>query len=255
MTRASSRTAFSLLELLASMALLSVVLLILSTVLTQATRLARINTARARLTNQGRAALDLLARDLEQAITAPTWGSNLNMVVTASDSTSGHVPYGTPAAAIAFHRLHPPGADDREHTPRDIQQILYAVKQNGVNDEEDTSPTGTFSLRRVIAPVSELNAIPVNWINPLWETADAIVLDNIAGFLIATDEHPEPNPEQFYDRLPGYIDVYLELLTPDDAERALTFQKPEWRSSFLERQVIRLSRRISLPNRYPLDDS
>lgn len=244
-TSACSRAAFSLLELLASMALLTVVLMITSVVLTQATRLSSINSGRARLVNEGRAALDLMAADLQQSIVVSNWASNVTFVVTQNDPAAEHNPYGSPAGALAFYRFHPPNSKDRERQPRDLQQILYAVKQNVADGE---TPTGTFSLRRTVQPVNDLRAIPEDWITPLWDEADAILLDNVAGFLIATSSHPDS--KQIYEQLPAYVDLYLEVLTPEDAIRTSSLHTTDERLSYIERRVIRLSRRVALPHRY-----
>lgn len=239
-----SRSAFSLIELLSSVAILMIIVGMMSMVFTESDRSWNIGTSRADNNSAGRAALHMIAHDLQYAIT----DSNITFRI-RPDRTPSVVSYGFANDEINFVSLQ---HDSSGGTNRTAREIIYAIL-------EDTNRLGTFQLQRYIDGGNEIEADYSNHsyiLNTWYDTypsTSAFLIDNVAGLAFFL-----PDGSRNYDsaiaansnRVPEYVDVYLEILNERDAERARgmpansTVQK-----DFVDRSARRYTTRVYFHNR------
>lgn len=224
---------FTLIELLASMTILAIIIGLLALTLDFATDTWHSSQNRVRLLAQGRAVLDGMAQDLRQSVAstnllfAGVADTNAPFVIGADDDS-----YGATNNCLGFFKLlASPG------TNRACEAVVFGIlPTNGIFRLTRTSQrfqTGTD------APG------PTNY----W-----VLADNLAA-LRFTPSTGFDNAEFSAElaTLPSYLDIFLELLSDEDARAAANLSDFRQRS-FIERHVIRLTQRVYLPtaNRWDL---
>ena len=212
------QSAFTLLELVASIAILGVVVTLMALLFADSETAWKLGTDRARTASSARTALDTIVHDLEQAVA----DSKLTFCVWM-DLDTNSVSYGSDNDQLAFVSLQNDSADGN----RTAVGIRYWVRQM---TNAAGVPLGRYELvRGYDVPGTYSDDV---YISPLWYRAPAptfsgVVAENVAAFVVgAGDGDGVLRPSYVstnalnHDRLPSYVDVYLELLDDDVARRA-----------------------------------
>ena len=116
---------FSLIEVVAAMAIMSILLIILGSVFTVSQKAMSNGLTRSEKVASGRAAIDFMARELSQAVVDDTVNMALKSVINASDSNAP-TPDALAFAAVVDHSVN----DSRK---RALKQIVYFVQKEYSN--------------------------------------------------------------------------------------------------------------------------
>jgi len=247
----TTRAGFTILELLTAMTILLIVAMMMGRIFTHSNTAWQIGTGEAEMNTMGRAASDLIARDVSQAVT----GTNLALVV--QPDRTGMQTYGLPVDELCLVSLSgTPRADER-----DVREIYYYVRPmtDGAGKELESRyelARGYYS-RELLDPYECLSHCyhNSNWWATLPRPADSEVLaENISGLRFEAFSHPETNEAAYNSvahngALPYWVDVYLEVLSEDDAIRAAALPKGDDRQKFVERRARRFTARAQCFNR------
>ena len=239
---------FTLVELIAVLAILALIVSLLVTILSQGDDAVRSGTGRAESRMAARAALNLLSRDIENAVADSFLGFLLEDGETDEDS------YGVGNSNLRFAFA----GDSMTGTNRDISLASYYVRSS------TDSSYQSHELVRSVSPVSP--AAPAgDPDNPYWSDAwltetstnnAEVLLGNVAAFFVAgpgsSSSYNSTNNE---NRLPEYVDVYLEVLDEPDARTVANMASGASVNTndiydFIDYRVRRYSTRIHFNNRY-----
>lgn len=240
------KSAFTLVELLVAMTVLLLILGIIATILGESGRLWRLGTDRSRQLAAGRAALDMIAADLEQSVA----GGNLvfALIGNGEDGPAGNGSafsiHGFACNEIFFHlvgaALPPPGS-------RAVKQVWYGPQEMGGAG----NGSGRYRLvRRRHALANDQPPPTENYFEDLADAETEPLLDGLAGVRFAATMHCGMDfadiEDAYTNALPAYVDIYLELLAPAVARRAAGMEDEARRADFIERNLLRLTRRVAL---------
>lgn len=212
-----STAGLTLIELLSSLTLLMMMVGLLAIVMNNATDVWHSSRARARLMTQGRAALEVIGQDLRQNV------GNTNLPLQVGNDLATYGANNSNNWVQLCRLLSKSGTNQFA-----MESVRYGVTTNGGH-----FVLGRWYRRLNIAtpPATASASIPT--------TTDStnIVVDALAAFMVATNT-------------PACVDIFLALLDPDDARRASAIADP-YRSAFVERHAVRMSRRIYQPAQTP----
>jgi len=243
--------AFSLVELLTAMTILVIIVLLMVTIFKDADRIWFTGSGRALSSTAGRAALNLISHDLQYAV-----ADNI-LTFTARPDRYGINSYGFANDEICFVSLEQnPNPTNGLRTAREVHYWVRA----------STTRTGTYELVRGYYSSEIVNSPGSHcYFNRLWyagsrPSANAVVAEDVAGldFVAVTTnlagaevDVPLYNSALLGDQLPEYVDVYLELLSEVDADRAtsLAYDVAEQRR-FVEQKHRRFVTRVYFNNKY-----
>lgn len=248
------QSGFSLIELLSAVAILMIIVAMMTMIFTESNRSWDIGTSRADNNSAGRAALHMIAHDMQYAIA----DSNITFIM--RPDRSNVVSYGFANDEICFVSLQ---HDSSGGTNRTAREIIYSVN-------EDTDRLGTYMLRRYVDGNNELETDYLN--RSYWDTnwyatypsTNAFLIDNVAGLAFYApggagprnydSGAPNLDPLVAYSnnlyRTPEYVDVYLEILNERDAERAKGMPADSAvQKDFVDRKVRRYTTRVYFHNR------
>lgn len=272
-TSASSKTGFTVIELLAAMTILIFIVLMMTRIFTDVSESWSVGTRRVQTAAEGRVIMDFIVKELTQAIaddvvTFKTYSG-------PDDNTDNYIPYGTNAYGSDSDELcyvagvrPPPGV-----SYRNSHQFAYFVAP--MLDEYNVEMTNRFRLIRT-RKTSSLYSSFNNMTNSAyrnrewWKTMTRNIVDrgetiaeNVAGFEVwAYSEQDQEyawsyNSARHGNVLPLWLDIYLELLSDADAERAAllwsaaeqdaAFRQPAL--DFISQNVKRFNARVFFPNR------
>ncbi len=237
-----SKRAFTLVEMLVSMAILVLIVLLMSRIFADGTSAYRHGIKTSDQNLQGRVILDYIARELRQAIV------DENIVIRIS--SSGANPYGTGLGDwISFASL------GREQTgEREVRLVRYYVRENmrsigGVN-------VRTYQLMRGISTSqSDINAAykSSGWARTRGSAQN--IARNITGFAIKLYDGPDASGNfrlvrdigQEYEetRLPAFADIYMGLLGDSDLVEAGITNNPD----FIQDREMIFMKRVYFHNR------
>lgn len=239
-----SRTnGFTIIELLAAMAVLLIMVALLSRVFGSAASTWRSGNKRIESNNTGRSALEFMSRELAGLITC----SNLPTLKLDSDADTI---LGMDSDRLTFVTLSHK-AEFRGSKYRDVQQVHYAIA-------EMPSEAGRYGLYRWVTEDSDSPYFS-SYEDPHWyssmanqsPTVDwcALIAENVRSFEVFITPVGSDTPQAEYetsDGPPAAIDIYLEVLAEDDALRASLTPSD---STFLNAATRRYATRIYVQNR------
>ena len=262
MTIGDKRAAFTLIELLASMAVLAILMLICGNVISSSTQAWDANTARVEQNTSGRAAVQSLTKYLAQAVVS-------TQLVFKSFYNEGPNPYGIsdPKMGIASRLvfcsfnsgmgwLYP---DEVQFCVMNLIQntdyehySLYAIAWHG-NSTNILTPGGVNlsqvpnDLSRALYYGNYSYAVPP--FSRKAQNTDAFWIDNVTTFAVL----PNGNPADYYSgdainnyRLPAYVDVLIGTLSDADARRIVYVSD---KKGFIRSRETRFVQRVYLANR------
>lgn len=250
---------FTLLELLAAMTILVIIVLMTATIFTDADRIWYLGTGRTKNCISGRAAMNLIAHDLEYAV------ADELLTFAMKPDRDGATFYANPSTRhdeICFVSLQNDSSDGN----RTAREIFYYVKTNSTA----ATPAKPGNLMRgyysaAIATASANHCYRrKDWYDVAGRPGDArpIVEHVVAlSFFAPTNQNGycgavyystnsyaySPN---YYitNSLPEYVDVYLEVLDELDADKLAGVDATN-RAAFVERNARRYTTRVYFQNR------
>ncbi len=267
---------FSLIEILSAMAILAVMVTMLTRIFSESERAWQLGVGRAELNSEGRAALTMLANDLQYAVADP--------VITFAMGTDrdGSASYGFTNSEICFASLQHDSSGD---APRTVREVHYWVRE--MTDKDD-KPLGRYELVRgyFSEAIVGSNYKKHCYHNRDWwksvanggagrPSANGVVAENIAALAFYAPNtngstarlymSAENKPPDYTNRIPEYVDVYLEVMSEHDAEKAgymdwVAKNRPAWGvkandvTLFIEKHVRRYTARTFSHNRFGYRD-
>jgi prepilin-type N-terminal cleavage/methylation domain-containing protein len=263
MKRAS--TAFTLIELICAMAILLMIGAVVGKIFAGSEIIWTRTTTRTDKNADGRAALQMLSHDLQYAVAyedVDSAGRAVRVTFRMQEDRNGLTSYGFPNSEICFVSLQHDSADQN----RTAREIHYYVK-------EIAGSPGQYELRRhyyskaisdtplahcyfnetwyKTGGVSAQTGVP----NPGRPSGGGVIVGNIAGFSVTWPDPAAPNAE--YDstahtnRVPEYVDIYLEVLSQREATEAATFPANSAdQRDYVERKARRFTSRVYFHNRH-----
>ena len=258
---AAQASGFTLLELLAAIAILSIIVLMIAAIFAESDKAWNVGTGRATNTTEGRAALGVVARDLELAV-----ADNILTFLMRPDRNNGFQTFGFTNSEVNLVSLQNDSQDDN----RTAREIQYWVN-------EDSAVPGRYQLVR--SEVSDaILADPMNhcYRKPDWfadratGTAYATLAENVTGFAVVAPNGSQgwyagftnivyqppraPNSYPNMTNLPPYVDVYLEIMNEREAKQLYDMAQRFGPTSaqvknFVERNARRHTARVYFHNR------
>ena len=243
MKRSVHSRGFSLIELLASIALLVIVTLLMTRIFSSASMAWRNGNKRIESNNNGRAAIDFVSRELAGLIVGTNY-PNLHM-----DSDEDTY-LGRASDRITFVTLNHLSEYRGSEKYRDVQQVQYRVI-------EQPGFTNRYCLMRYVVErvysASFTSYEDPNWVDAMDNLSDSfgnIIAENIRSFeVFVTLTNGAIDADYSYTPAkgpPAAIDVYLEVLAEDDANKASLMPG---NTSWIALQTRRYATRIYVENR------
>ena len=225
---------FSLVELMSGMAILMVMVTLMGVVFTSSNKVWTTGTGRAGNSTDGRAALAMLAHDLQYAVADGTNGVPQLTCYMGYDRNN-LFSYGFTNSEICFVSLE---NDPSSTSPRTAEELEYYVLEDCTNPHSHT-----YSLYRGSwPPGNDLYSNPTThcYYNPTWyqnrPPTNSPIARNVVGFAVyampyfatsdvrmyrSSDPYTDPSGSTVVsNRMPMYVDMYLEVLNDDDSVRA-----------------------------------
>lgn len=277
---ARRRAAFSLLELLAAIAILISIILMLAIIFSESDKTWDMGTSRADVNGAGRAALDLLAHDIEFSLADKTLPFSIAVdkdKLKSYDFTNDQI------CAVSLE-------NDNYNGQRAVREVYYYVKEM---EDDNNKKLGRYELMRgyyadEISDTAD-NVSPAGadylshcyfntngpWYAELNRPGSAgVVAENVTGFRVyisGTTYDPMNGPTNFYfatpsglpgnaynsddgagtiysNSLPMYVDIVLDLLDEKHAIQVAATTGTDQRD-LLERNVRRFTTRVYFQNR------
>ena len=241
----SRRSGFSLVEVLAAMAVLSVIVLIVARLFADSSNAWDAGTRRMDNNLIGRSALEFIAREMSQSIA----DEDISMAVQEETGPTGWI---TPRS----DRLHFVGLNSRAEsrsgeTYRDIQQITY-----GLSTTDKAIPG--ITVMRLMRGVTEKENAPSfvsyherdNWWAraPSWAEMSLHVID----FRVNVFTNKDAYVRNFNSRIHGpplYADVMISVLSERDSVRAAGMSGND-RTNYINKTARRYTTRVYFHNNY-----
>lgn len=243
--------AFTLIELICAMAILLMIGVVIGKIFAGSEIIWTRTTIRTQKNADGRAALQMIAHDLQYAIAyVERDGTGGTMCVTfrMQENRDGWDSYDFTNSEINFVSLQ----HDSTVSPRTAVEIRYYLK-------EITGSPGQYELRRhyysnAITTDSQNHCYwDSDWFASAPSAGDPLV-ESVAGFSVTT-----PDGSIYYDsrdhgdKLPPYVDVYLEILSPREAAEVadmMGVQPDTYIRDYVERKARRFTSRVYFQNRH-----
>ena len=207
----------TLIELLASFAILAMIVTLLGVALNTASDIWHSARTRTRVVAQARAVMDTMAQDIRQAV------ADTNFPVTIS--TTLNIYGATTNSSILFCKL-------LGH-PATNQYAVEAVGYDIVTNQN------TFSLCRQSQDITAAGLSPEN-LSPAGSRTNLLTLaDGLAALSFGA-------PASF-THAPPYIDIYVELLSDDDCRTVAGISDDTRQRHFVELHSLRFVQRVFLP--------
>ena len=266
---ATTRTAgFSLVELLAAIAILMVIVGIMGMVFTESDRAWNVGTGRVTNMSEGRAALNMIAHDLQYAVADKTLTFRLR------PDKDGVRAFGAPCDELSFVSLQ----HDSSESPRTAREIAYYVVVNKKTDPSGRLLNYNYQLLRqdVGDAISESGSADAHsyknrswWESRVSGTARSVLSENVASFTVyaapnsaapktagdLTEDYDSAASSATSNQLPWFVDICLELLNERDALQAARMAT-EFGSDadqrvvgFVQKSVRRYTTRVYFQNR------
>lgn len=248
-TSSPRRSGFSLVEVMASMAVLSVIVLIIARLFADSSSAWDNGTRRMDVDSVARSALEFMSRELSQASADRYVRMKVESLNAGSwETTKSDSIYFVGMNSLAYY-------NSSTSTPyRDVQQIRYGII---------TNTTGRLSLRRWVVEKEDISSFTAysvlasNWwtvmlsYNPDWGNS---IADNVVAFRVnvytATNgvSQYRANYDSQTDGPPMYADLYLSVVDDRDATRAEGMSSAD-QTNYVKNKARRYSTRVYFQNR------
>ncbi len=216
------RRAFTLIELLASLALLSIIVLLLGKVFGNSSRIWKLGNKKVESNISGRVAMEMITRDLSMALIGGVSNAPTLRLQSDKDSFLGGKPE---SDRLGFVTLNQIAITTNSFNERDFKQVLYRIIP-------DPARTGRYSLishylrSRDNDDFDSVTNLTwwTDWMtHNLTEANSGVIAENVRNFeVFVADSNGVVYSD--YDSsvrgIPLYVDLYLEVLGDEDAERA-----------------------------------
>lgn len=237
---------FTIIELLAAMAVLLIMVALLSRVFGSAANTWRAGNKRIESNNTGRSAMEFMARELGCIVVTP------QRPTLVMDSDRDDL-LGMRSDAISFVSLAHKAEYRSSKKYRDVQQVRYSVAEVPGQPNrlalyryvyENFDAAGFSSYEDDDWP-ADLDSLEANR-----ALTGSILADNVRNFEIFITPQGQTDPQEDYDYAqhgpPAAIDIYLEVLAEEDAVRAALTPTD---TAFLNAATRRYATRIYVQNR------
>lgn len=250
MHKTKNRAAFTLIELLAAMAVLSIMMLMFANIFSSSGKAWTNGTRRAEQNMNGRAVLEYMGKEIGQSIlnsSGIVFQVNYRQTSDNMSMQTSYLYYNS-----ALHCVAARGADDTAY-PDEARLINYYVSSQ--TDASDNFKH--YQLMRaqcedhtVISTVYG-QKIP-NWLQGTSGTAGwsvSVFVDNITQFyVLANGNNANFKSSTAPVGLPNYVDILIGFLSEDDARKA-QYLSSNALTNFLNKAEKRFTRRVYLQNR------
>ena len=265
-TRAGRRAGFSLIEILAAMAILMMIVVIMGRIFRDANRSWTMGTSRVLNNTTGRATVDMIAQDLQYAV------ADELLTFYAGPERKEDEEIDKPYDSVKWHEinfvsLQNNRRQDSEGKPlRTAVEVSYYVKQDPNNEHRYAI------LRRTATSAIVQNPQSHSYGDPMWHdkfranSGHAYLAENIAclQFYCASTNGiaglSEFDSRDHGDMLPMYVDIYLEVLDDRAAKQLADMAALQERGvapnppggsmeMFMEQNVKRYTKRVFFRNR------
>lgn len=259
------RAGFTLVELLAAMAVLAVLMLLCSDIFSAATRAWSLGNARVEGNAIGRTVSLIMNRELSQAVVSTT------MVFRAEDRRIGTPPdyigaasvYGRPdSQTYSVHFISMLGYSWDERTPEEMSVLHYFVREIGrgtpTNHYQLCRAEGKWNTNANQRGVSLSVYRGLNWLihinNVSQNPTNTVFVENISAFKVmingTNDSYLSDATSLGVNRhkLPYFVDIYLGVLNDADARKAALLSGAD-QINFVTRNERRLVQRVYFQNR------
>jgi len=261
---------FTVIELLASMTVLIFVVMMMTRIFTETTGIWARGAKQIQSAVEGRVIMDFIVKEMTQAVADDVVTFKLNSGV-GSPPQYGVNAYGVQSDEVCFVAMVRSGDGGYRRTSN---QFVYFISP--MLDEQNQAIPNRFRLVRTRRTQSMYNN-PANLAKSAygnrtwWQDMDPdydddgpdsgtpieTIAENVAGFEVwawnpAADRYePGYGSSDFDDLLPLWVDIYLELLSEDDAVRSaiLMDADPNLGAEYISRSVKRYTTRVYFPNR------
>ncbi len=249
MHRTNSRAAFTLIELLAAMAVLSIMMLMFANIFSSSGKAWTSGTRRTEQNMNGRAVLEFLGKEIGQSIIN---SSGLVFQVSykaPSDPRSMQVSYLYDNSAL--HCVSARGCESPTY-PDEARLINYYV-----SPQTDSDGFKHFQLMRAQCMDQNVISTVYKQLTPTWLQSTAgqtgwsvsVLVDNITQFyVLANGNNPNFKSSNVPVQLPAYVDILIGFLSEDDARKA-QYLASDVQTNFLNKAEKRFTRRVYLQNR------
>lgn len=262
---------FTLIELLVSMTILVLLTLLLGQIFSGSTKAWARTNRDTEVNNNGRALLDFIARELSTAIA----DRNITFRLDSDIGTQGpfatkEYPYGNRVDAIWL--VSADEDPDYVANHRTVRQLGYFVSRMKDDDNNWMSQPRFRLVREMRNDITggEFDAYKyptVDWTDigsdmrntinnsPFGAGADKTIADNVAAFEIwAYPEFGEPDKPNYFsgdvaDKLPAWVDLYIELLAEADAIKAADIADSDVQAKFVQKNSHAFIRRVYFMHR------
>jgi prepilin-type N-terminal cleavage/methylation domain-containing protein len=237
MHKIKNRAAFTLIELLAAMAVLAIMMLMFANIFSSSGKAWTGGTRRAEQNMNGRAVLEYIGKEIGQAI------ANTNGLVFQVVNPAGTASYNTPNSRLNFASIV--GCDSLT-APDEVRLTHYYVAK-------DTTD-GYDNYQLIRAQTNDSTTINQAYKNTGWltgVTGASVFVDHISQFYVVVNgglpnyNSPPSTPPQ---PLPQYVDLIIGFLSEEDARKA-SLMSPSLQINYVATVEKRFTRRVYLQNR------
>jgi prepilin-type N-terminal cleavage/methylation domain-containing protein len=268
--RARRRAGFTLIELLAAMTILVFIILMMTRLFSDATSAWTLGAKRITTATEGRAVMDFMVNELTQAV-----ADDMLTFKLSSSVNFGVGAYGAESDELYFGAVVQSGTGGNK---RNLDQFAYFIAP--MLDEQENVLPNRYRLVRTRRTASMYTS-QVNRDNSIYKRKDwwvrmnpragyieeadpngngqgsETIAENIAAFEVwawseANDSYvPDYDSRDHDDMLPLWVDIYLEMLSEEDAERMSILWPVDQQAAldFLAANVKRFTTRVFFPNR------
>lgn len=245
---------FTLIELLASIAILIVIVTMMGRIFTESDRAWTLGTNRSDNNLAGRAALDMMAHDLQYAVA--------DRILTFASQKDRYdlESYGFENDEVSFASIE----NDSSDGTRAAREVFFYVRENPAGSKRYELMRGYYSSALTDPATSASHC----YFNPNWykNTSEGgvgrpgssrFIAKNVAGFAVfartptgALVRDYDSTDAAYSNRLPGYVDIAIELLNDRDARQAADLQlRGLPYTNFVSDRVVRHVTRVYFENR------
>ncbi len=245
-------SAFTLLEVLVSSAIIMVMVLMVCNMFQDASMAWKLGVRKTEINIAGRSAVELMARELTAAVADDVL--TFKIINEAGIGANGRTYHSGPP--VPFFGEYPDKilfvslSETPDSNHRDAREVYYYMRKNG----------DTYELMRGVVS-ADIVAVPVNhcYKKPLWWNNTSFgydtLIDNIINLKFCAYDDNGTEITDYYsadpansNRLPAYVDISLVLLSKDDMTKVADLGGAD-QAEFINRNAKCYTTRVYFPNR------